>query len=151
MVTIDKYEATPQLLLVIDHREAQVYRLGFHGAVPERIIPYDPYGNGQYLHSADEWTDGKRRPERKRFYEAVAKTLQAAGQILVLGSGIGRSYAMEQLLADLKDHHPDVSKKIVGSVLVDVHELSANRLLPQAQAFYAEYNQKQTEHANVAI
>jgi hypothetical protein len=45
----------------------------------------------------------------------------------------------------------DVSKKIVGSVLVDVHELSANRLLPQAQAFYAEYNQKQTEHANVAI
>ena len=75
MATSDKTATAPHLLVVIDHQEARVYRTEVHGAVPERIVPYDPHGYGKHLHSAHEWTDGKRQPERKSFYEAVAKTL----------------------------------------------------------------------------
>ena len=113
-----------------------------HVAVPERIAPYDPHGYGRHLHSAHEWTDGKRLPERKSFYEAVAKTLRGAEQVLMFGSGTGRSSAMEQLLADLKDHHPDVAEKVVGSVVVDAHHTTEDQLLARAREFYAEYNRK---------
>ena len=74
MATPDERGAALHLLVVIDHHEARVYRTEVHGAVPERIAPYDPHGYGRHLHSAHEWTDGKRQPERKGFYEAVAKT-----------------------------------------------------------------------------
>ena len=142
MATPDERASAPHLLVVIDHQEARVYRTEGHGAVAEQIAPYDPHGYGRHLHSAHEWTDGKRLPERKSFYEAIAKTLRGAEQVLLFGSGTGKSSAMEQLLADLKDHHPDVAKKVVGSVVVDAHHTTEDQLLAKAREFYAEYNRK---------
>ena len=139
MATSERHEAS-HLLVVIDHQEACVYRTEVHGAVPEQIVPYDPHGYRRHLHSAHEWTDGKRQPERKSFYEAIAKTLKGAEQILLFGSGTGRSSAMEQLLSDLKEHHSEVSEKVIGSVVIDSHHTSKDQLLAKAREFYAEHN-----------
>jgi len=89
MATHDENEAAPHLLVVLDHQEARVYRTEVRGAVPQRLVPYDPNGFRKHLHSAHEWTDGKRQPERKSFYEAIAKTLRGAEQVLLFGSGTG--------------------------------------------------------------
>ncbi len=142
MATPNERESAPHILVVLDHQEARVYRTEVHGSIPQRIVPYDPHGYGRHLHSAHEWTDGKRQPERKSYYEAVAKTLQGAGQVLMFGSGTGKSSAMEQLLADLKDHHHDLAAKVIGSVVVDAHHTTENQLLAKAREFYAEYNRK---------
>jgi hypothetical protein len=132
----------PHLLVVIDHHEARVYSNEVHGAVPMQLTPYDPHGYGRHLHSAHEWTDGKRQPERKSFYEAIAKTLRGAEQVLLFGSGTGRSSAMEMLVADLKAHHSDVAEKIIGSVVVDAHHTTEAQLLAKAREFYTEFNRK---------
>ena len=142
MAKTDERDAAPHLLVIIDHHEARVYRTEVHGAVPVRIAPYDPHGYGKHLHSAHEWTDGKRQPERKSFYEAVAKTLRGAEQVLLFGLGTGRSSAMEMLIADLKDFHPDVAEKVIGSVVVDAHHTTEGQLLAKAREFYAEFNRK---------
>jgi hypothetical protein len=124
------------LLVVIDHREARIYRVELKGSVPERITPFDPHGFGRHLHSVTDDSNGQRKPERKSFYDAVAKSLQGAGQILLFGTGTGASSAMEQLLAELKHHHPDVARHIVGSVAVDEHHLTEDQLLARAREFY---------------
>lgn len=124
------------LLVVIDHREARIYRVELKGSVPERITPFDPYGFGRYLHSVTDDSNGQRKPERKSFYEAVAKSLQGAGQILLFGTGTGASSAMDQLLAELRHHHADVATRIVGSVAVDEHHLTEGQLLARAREFY---------------
>ena len=142
MARTDDPKTAAHLLVVLDHHEARVYRTEVHGSVPMSLVPYDPHGFGKHLHSAHEWTDGKRPPERKSFYEAIAKTLRVAEQVLLFGSGTGRSSAMDQLLADLKDHHPDVADKIIGSVIVDAHHTTEGQLLAKARDFYAEYNGK---------
>ena len=138
MTTQDQTDAAPTLLVVIDHHEAKVYRTVDGGAVPERIVPFDPHGHGRHLHSAHEWTDGKRPAERKSYYEAVAKTLAGAGRIVLFGSGTGRSSAMDQLMADLKDHHPAVAAKVVAAVVVDSHHTTEPQLLVQARALFAD-------------
>jgi hypothetical protein len=125
------------LLVVIDHHEAKIYRTELHGAVPQKLVPYDPHGFGRHLHSQAEETDGKRRPERKSFYEAIAATLRGAEQILIFGSGTGESNAMEQLLADLKHNHHDVATHVVGSIVVDEHHQTEDQLLAQAREFFA--------------
>ena len=142
MATSNERKTAPHLLVVIDHHEARVYRTEIRGAIPLHIAPFDPHGHGRHLHSAHEWTDGKRQPERKSFYEAIAKTLQGAEQVLLFGSGTGRSSAMDMLLADLKTHHPDVAQKIIGSVPVDAHHTTEGQLLAQAREFYADFNGK---------
>jgi hypothetical protein len=142
MAKTDEQVTAPHLLVVIDHQEARVYRTEVHGAVPLSMVPYDPHGYRKHLHSAHEWTDGKRQPERKSFYEAIAKTLRGADQVLLFGSGTGRSSAMEMLVADLEADHPDVADKIIGSVVVDAHHTTEGQLLANARKFYAEFNRK---------
>jgi hypothetical protein len=142
MVTPNALQPGPHLLVVIDHHEARVYQVEVNGGVPERIAPYDPHGFGRHLHSAHEWTDGKSRPEQKCFYEAVARTLRGAGQVLLFGSGTGKSSAMDHLLAGLKDHHPDVAGKVIGTVVVDAHHTTESQLVARAREFYAEFNRK---------
>ncbi len=142
MATKNERDTGPHLLVVLDHHEARVYRTEVQGSVPEKLEPYDPHGFGRHMHSANEWTDGKSRPERKTFYEAIAKTLRGAGQVLLFGSGTGKSSAMDQLLADLKEHHSDVAATVVGSVVVDAHHTTEAQLLAKAREFYAEYNRK---------
>jgi hypothetical protein len=124
------------LLVVIDHREARIYSAELRGTVPERITPYDPFGFGRYLHYNQDDSNGQRKPERKSFYEAVAKTLSGAEKILVFGAGTGASSAMEQLVLDLKERHPDTAKRVVASKVVDEHHLTENQLLARARELF---------------
>ncbi|MCX5658184.1 MAG: hypothetical protein NTW19_00495 [Planctomycetota bacterium] len=125
------------LLVVIDHREARVYKTELRGAVPERITPYDPHGFGRHLHFVQDDANGQRKPERRGFYDAVAKTLAGASQILLFGSGTGASSAMEQLLAELGKHHKALAAKVVGSIMVDAGHATEDQLLARAREFHA--------------
>lgn len=131
-----KTQSSTRLLVVIDHREARVYRTESHGSVPQQITADDPGGFGRHLHNVQDNSDGQRKPERKSFYEAVAKTLEGADQILVFGSGTGASSAMEELLAQLNRHHGEMAKRVVGSVVLDETHLTENQLLAKARDFY---------------
>ena len=138
------------LLVVIDHRQARVYRTELHGSVPQRITPYDPGGLGRHLHYVQDDSDGRRKPELKSFYEAVAKTLEGAEQILIFGSGTGASSAMEELLAELKHHHGDVAKRVVGSIVLDETHLTEDQLLAKARDFYAGIASQRTTDSPTA-
>jgi hypothetical protein len=127
------------LLVVIDHHEAKIYRAEMQGAVPHQLVPYDPHGFGRHLHSKSEETDGKRKPERKSYYEAIAATLRGADRVLIFGNGTGESNAMEQLIADLKHNHADVAKQIVGSIVIDENHVTDGQLLAKAREFFAAH------------
>jgi hypothetical protein len=126
------------LLVVIDHREARVYRTELRGSVPQRITPYDPRGDGRHLHYVEDDSNGQRKPERRSFYEAVAAALAGAEQVLVFGAGTGASSAMDQLIAELGRRHPDLAQRVVASVVVDEAHRTEDQLLAAARDFYAK-------------
>ena len=142
--------AGAHLLVVIDHREARIYRADVHGSVPQRITPYDPHGFGRYLHYVQDDSHGRRKPERKSFYEAVARTLQGAETILLFGSGTGASSAMDQLIAELKRRHRRIAERIAGCVVVDEQHLTENQLLAKARDVYARLASEGTTHSPTA-
>ena len=103
-----------------------------------KLCPMTRTAFGGNLHYVQDDSNGQRKPERKSFYDAVAKTLHDAKEILLFGHGTGASSAMEQLLAELKQHHSDLAKRVVGSVVVDDQHLTENQLLAKAREFYEE-------------
>lgn len=134
-------EAAPDgmhLLVVLDHREARVFRAELHGSVPQRIAPYDPLGTGRYLHRVGNGSNGQRKPEPKDFYDAIIRTLEGAQAILLFGSSTGSSSAMDHLMAELRQHHPDLAARVVGTVVVNEQHMSEDQLLAEARAFYAK-------------
>ncbi len=68
---------------------------------------------------------GARVPEETSFYEEVAKALVPAQEIVLIGSGTGKSSAVDALVAYLKKHHPDVSRKVVATEIADLSALTA--------------------------
>jgi hypothetical protein len=128
--------AGTHLLVVIDHREARIFRTEMHGSVPQKIAPYDPFGFGRALHYNQDDSNGQRKPEQKSFYEAIAKTLLGAEQILLFGVGTGTSSAMEWLLGELKQRHHEIAERVIGSAVVDEHHLSDDQLLAKAREMF---------------
>jgi hypothetical protein len=80
---------------------------------------------------------GKEKPDPNTFFEPVAKALQGTGELLVFGTGTGKSSEMEQFVAWLGLHHPELARRIIGSVVVDEHHLTESQLLAKAREFYA--------------
>jgi hypothetical protein len=124
------------LLVVIDHREARIYRAELHGALPHRIHPFDPQGVGRYLHNVQDDSNGQRKPESAPFYNSIIKALQNADKILLFGTSTGTSSAMDHLLAELKLHHKPLADRVVGTVIVDATHLTDDQLLAKARDFY---------------
>ncbi len=124
------------LLVVIDHREARIFKAEFHGAVPARITPHDPQGSHRYLHNVENDSNGQRKPELKAFYQAIAQALAGAQKILILGSATGSSSAMDYLVAELKRHHPQIAGRVVGAKVVNEQHMSEDQMLAEARGFF---------------
>jgi hypothetical protein len=134
----DLTEKATHWLLVIDHHEARIFRSEMGDALPQRLLSYEP---GRYFRHAPDskaTSKGKEKPDPNTFFEPVARVLQAAGLILIFGTGTGTSSEMEQFCGWLKQHHPETSKKIIGSIVVDEHHLTEGQLLAKAKDFYSQ-------------
>ena len=129
-------------LLLIDHHEAQVFRSEMHGGLPQKILPAE---YSQHTRDSGDVSRGKEKPDATGFFKPVAVALQAAAQILVFGTGTGTSSEMDQFTAWLNKHHPELAKRIVGSVVVDEHHLTDDQLLAKAREFYTAASQSKTD------
>jgi hypothetical protein len=125
------------LMVVIDHREARVFRAEAHGSVPQRIASVEPDGSDRYLHNVGDDDNGQRRPEPKAFYDAVTRALSGAEKVLILGSSTGASSAMDHLVAHLRERQPEIAKRIIGALVVDEKHLTDDQLLAQARKHFA--------------
>ena len=140
-VPFEADEKDAHWLLLIDHREARIFRSKIHGAPPQQIRSHNPTEYFGRAHDSREVSRGKEKPEPNSFFEPVAEALKAAGQILIFGTGTGTSNEMDQFIAWLQIHHPVVAGRIIGSLVVDEHHLTNDQLLAKAREFYAKVPQ----------
>jgi hypothetical protein len=126
-----------QWLVVIDHREARIYRSVVAGAVPQQIRPHVAQDFFQPSEPAKDSARSPGKTDPGNFYEPVAGVLNGAGEILVFGCGTGKSSEMDQFTAWLKAHRPALADRIIGSRVVDEHHLTEGQLLAKARAIYA--------------
>ena len=126
-----------QILVVISHHEARVFRSDIHGTAPETVKSHD----SRYLgHAADsrENSRGKELPAAGSYFEPLAVSLKSAARILLFGHGSGNSSEMAVFEAWLQKHHPELSGRIVGSLVVDENHQSDGELLARARDFYTQ-------------
>jgi hypothetical protein len=128
------------MLLVIDHHEARLFRSELHGAIPQQILPHEPDEYFRHTHNSRDFLRGQEKPDPNSFFEPVARAIQAASRILIFGTGTGMSSEMDQFVGWLKQHHPELSKRVIGSIVIDEHHLTAGQLLQKAREFYTNAN-----------
>jgi hypothetical protein len=130
-------EKETHFLLIIDHRQARIFRSKMQGAVPEQILPHEPDDFFRQAPDSKDFARGQEKPDPNSFFEPVAKALQNAGQILVFGTGVATGSEMDQFVAWLKIHHPPIAARIIGSITIDEQHLTDDQLLAKAREFYS--------------
>lgn len=125
-------------LLVIDHREARIFRSISAGAVPLQILPTPPDEHFRHAPDSKDFARGQEKPDPNSYFPPVAKALGDVGPILVFGTGTGKSSEMDQFVAWTKVHHADLARRIVGTRVVDEHHLTQGQLLEKARAFFSK-------------
>ena len=125
-------------VVAINHHEARIFHSDVPGSVPEQILPRAPADHFRSAPNAKDFSRGREKPDPNAFFGPVASALKAAGRIVIFGSGKGTGSEMEQLIAWLHRHHPEISRRIVGSMVIDGHHLSDAQLLAQAREFFAQ-------------
>ena len=105
-------------------------------SMPQQILPHKPEDYFRHAHNSKDFSRGQEKPDPNSFFEPVARALQSAGRILIFGTGTGTSSEMDQFIAWLKVHDPEVAGRIIGSLVVDGHHLTEGQLLAKAREFY---------------
>ena len=134
--SIERLEGSRRLLVVLDHHCARVYRTELYGAAADVVTPYDPNGRGRHVHYVDDESSGQREREPTSFYNAVAKSLEGAGPILLFGRGTGAVSAVEHLMSELNLHHAQLASRVVGCHVVDEPHLTEGQLLAKARQYF---------------
>ena len=96
----------------VDHHEARL--LSFNADTSESQLLKSAMGREHLHHHAGSNTDG-RAGEDKHFYDALAKALSGAGEILLCGPGNAKT----QLKHYLDKHHSALAKKIIKVETLD--------------------------------
>jgi hypothetical protein len=134
---VEEGDKNTHWLLVIDHHQARIFRSEIQRTTPERVHPHESDRYFRHARNSMNLSKGKEKPESNSYFEPVARALRTFGEILVFGTGTGMSSEMDQFIAWAKTHHPELAKRIIGSVVVDEHHLTEAQLLAKAREFYA--------------
>jgi hypothetical protein len=130
-------EPETHCLVVIDHHEARIFRSEMRGSIPQYLMPHEPSDFFRHAHNSKDFSRGQEKPDPNSFFGPLAKELKNAEKILIFGNGKGTSSEMEQFTEWLKSHHPELTARIIGSVVVDEHHLTEAQLLEKAREFHA--------------
>jgi hypothetical protein len=126
------------MLLVIGHRSARLYRAEVYGGFPEQI---HPHGNPEGFLLADSSQQGTgldtKTPGMSSCYEPIAQALCATGKILIFGESNATEMGMDRFIEWLKQQHPDLAARIIGSMVLAEDQADSGLLLAKAQEFYA--------------
>lgn len=117
-----------RMIVEIDHHGAHVFRNVDHQKddVVKLIRPDDPFGFHHHLiHRKEAHYRGERVPEEASFYEEISRELLPANQIVLIGSGTGKSSAVDHLAHYLAIHHPSISRHVVATEKADLSALTS--------------------------
>ena len=148
-------EVSPlHLLVVIEHRQAMVFRSELSGSITETIVPHSTHRNPRHVHNAQEHGGRQSRPAGASFFKAIAENLEGADEILMFGTGEGGRKAMDTLTEELRTNYTELLDRVVGSIEVGVKHLTEEDLLEKAREFYAtralhQANKASSEHVVV--
>ena len=117
-----------RMIVEVDHHGAHVFRSvdDPQADVVKVIRPEDPHGFHHHLvHRKEAHYRGERVPEEASFYEEISKALQTADEVVLIGSGTGKSSAVDHLSHYLAEHHPSISKRVKAVEKGDLSALTA--------------------------
>lgn len=126
-----------RLVLHLDHRHTDVYRLEGDEVEHAVLRPHGIWGSDQNLtHRHDRDLAGQRAPVDSDYLARITAAMSEADAVLLMGHGTGESDMRQVLLRHLHHHRSDLLERIVGIETLDDSGLSDNALVAIAREHF---------------
>lgn len=128
------------IVVVITKDDARIWLSdATRGTAPEVITR--PANDEAHRHVRESHTNHGRAPNHgeKEFLDAVAKTIEPAADVLVMGHGKGKSNAMVRLIQHLERHHQNAARKVVGAIDADLSAMTEPQILAIARNWFDDH------------
>src|SRR5579862_4499734 len=134
---LDDAHVGNDLMIVLDHSGARIYRVGAEATEPIHVEPFDPRGHDQQVHNPNGDSGGQQGAFRKLFYENLAAKLKGAGRILMIGDGRGASSEVDHFLVELtQERHKALAAAIIGNEIMDISHMTDGELLAKGRELF---------------
>jgi hypothetical protein len=119
-----------RLVIRIDHRLADLYRLNDDEVQHTHIRPHGVWGGDQNLsHRHERDIAGQRAPLDREYLQHISTALEQADQVVLCGHGHGQADVVQLLLKELRQHRPDLLQRVIATERLDDPALSERQLL----------------------
>lgn len=88
-------------------------------------------GQAHHMHHIDR--------DDPKYFDAIASRLRGAERILLVGHAHGRSSMVNGFMARVRDRHPDVARRVIGEVSVNLPAHTEPEILEVARGWYTRY------------
>ena len=88
------------------------------------VEPFDRRGRLEHLHDRGGQRSGFYREPQPEYFARIADEIRDFDEVLLLGHGQGHSNAMLHMVAYLHQREPDLARRVVGAVDLDVGDLT---------------------------
>lgn len=117
-------------LLVIGRLETRVFRSEVFGGSPQ--LDFSRPAQPAFAEPGES-----AAPAADAYFEPIAQSLHLAGKILIFGESSATQLEMDRFVEWLKQKHPDLAARIVGSLVLEHDQANPDLLLAKARQFYA--------------
>jgi hypothetical protein len=125
------------IVITLTQEEAKIWSTGLEKtSKPEKISAVDHNTHQHKLRQERRHKGPGLDPVTKEFFESVSTACKTAAEILLLGHGSGKADMAHNFQSYLKEKHPDIAKKIVGTIEADVAHMTEPQVLAQARAWF---------------
>jgi len=129
------------VLVAVTQTDAAIWADGIGvGSVPMRLQAPDPHREHHHVREAQHHGGHSRDANEETYFEAIAQSIAAGGEILLFGHGRGKASAMEGLIGHLKTRHPQLARRVAGTVTVDFSAMSEAEILAAARRWFDSHD-----------
>lgn len=132
----------PFVVVAITQHEARVWTAGLDkNSKPETVRAPEHEGRHHHQRQARHHLSHQHQQDDHTYYDAIAKAVEGAREVLVVGHGKGKSNHMLRLIQHLERQHPTVAHAVVGAIDSDLPALTENQILAVSREWFDHYHE----------
>ena len=128
-------------IVAITRDEARVWNAGMEkGAVPQRLHAPSDIGQHHHVRQAQHNRGHDTDHDNQRFYESIARAVEGANEILIVGHGKGKADHILRFTQFLERKHPAIAAKVVGAMDSNLNAMTEAQILATAREWFDHFH-----------
>ena len=130
------------MAVAIMRDEAKVWTTSLEsGSKPEAIHAPSEKSRHEHVREAQHHHGHETDHDNTAYFESISESVEAAGEIVLIGHGKGKANEMLRLVQYLERKHPATAEKVVAAIDSDLESLSDNQVLALVREWFDEYHE----------